>query len=499
MADQPERSAEQKPGYLLNLEPVYLHNCPHLGLLHDKRTSLAFPAQGNCCHRLQQPAAVDLSHQRTYCLTKEHVSCYVFQQEELPAGEQQSEREPFWSSLWARGLAPLALALKHNGRLPDLPFSTGFRLPFDFFSGNLTLPPDPWGRESFEIPENPFKKEFASTAVFLRAAAISTQGYIHEGVLSASAFTRAQADSASEFIRERAVLPQLRIDEWLHPPVELGERPRSYLAFPLMLALMFVAALVWWPSPGQTADQLTARGETLAQAGVVDSSAGDAPLLDSWSFGPALPTASLHSANSDETADGVVSVSTSAAAGQAETEDTGTELFTIEIRPTDTSPAVATAAPFVLGPQEPVMVAALPAALPTAPAPPAPTPMPTGTATWLFPLPTSAASQAAAAASTAEAIPAATDTPTAAPTEIPTEAPTEAVPLPIVDVAYIHSGALNLRSGPGLDYPGVDIAYNRDEVYLLGSQGYDPWVLIRLPSGSEGWVNAKYLRPEPQP
>jgi uncharacterized protein YgiM (DUF1202 family) len=126
--------------------------------------------------------------------------------------------------------------------------------------------------------------------------------------------------------------------------------------------------------------------------------------------------------------------------------------------------------------------------------------MPTSAADiWLFPLPTSAASASVVEAETAVPTAAPTETPTEAPTEVPTETPTELAPLPIVDVAYIHSGALNLRSGPGLDYPAVDIAYNRDEVYLLGSQGYDPWMLIRLPSGSEGWVNAKYLRAEPQP
>jgi uncharacterized protein YgiM (DUF1202 family) len=469
MADQQERTAEQKPGYLLNLEPVYLHNCPYLGLLHDRRTSLAFPAQGNCCHRLQLPATVDLSHQRSYCLTEDHVRCYVFQQEELPAGDEQIEREPLLSMIQTRGLGPLAAVLGARFTLPEIPFSAGFRLPFDFFSGNLTLPPDPWGRESFEIPENPFKAEFAAAAIFLRSS----------------------ATAGSAFIRRRAVLPRVRLDEWLHPPAELGERPRSYLAFPLMLALMFVAALVWWPSPGQTADQLTARGETLAQAGEVSPDAPAATFIDSWSFGPALPSASLNSASSGEAAEEMISARTAAAAGQPETDDTGTGLFTIEIRPTDAAPAAATAEPFVLGPQEPVLVAAAPPALPTIPAPATPTARPTGDATWLFPLPTSAASAAVVTAPT--------ETPTEAPTEVPTETPTEPAPLPIVDVAYIHSGALNLRSGPGLDYPAVDIAYNRDEVYLLGSQGYDPWMLIRLPSGSEGWVNAKYLRAEPQP
>jgi uncharacterized protein YraI len=69
--------------------------------------------------------------------------------------------------------------------------------------------------------------------------------------------------------------------------------------------------------------------------------------------------------------------------------------------------------------------------------------------------------------------------------------------LPVTDtgsgeaVATVATGALNVRSGPGVAYDVVAIAKQYQQVNLLGRSG-GGWVLIRV-AGVEGWVNAAYL------
>jgi len=64
---------------------------------------------------------------------------------------------------------------------------------------------------------------------------------------------------------------------------------------------------------------------------------------------------------------------------------------------------------------------------------------------------------------------------------------------PIFGTAVINTGALNLRSGPGLDYESVGIGYNGQQVSLLEQFGSHVWIQIRLPNGTQGWVNSTYL------
>lgn len=52
--------------------------CPFLGLEDDPTTILYFPSSGNYCHLVNPIAPVNLIHQQSYCLSKEHVSCPVF-------------------------------------------------------------------------------------------------------------------------------------------------------------------------------------------------------------------------------------------------------------------------------------------------------------------------------------------------------------------------------------------------------------------------------------
>jgi uncharacterized protein YgiM (DUF1202 family) len=59
-------------------------------------------------------------------------------------------------------------------------------------------------------------------------------------------------------------------------------------------------------------------------------------------------------------------------------------------------------------------------------------------------------------------------------------------------VATVATGALNVRSGPGIAYDVVAIAKQYQQVNMLGRNRAGSWVMIRA-SGIEGWVNAGYL------
>lgn len=51
---------------------------------------------------------------------------------------------------------------------------------------------------------------------------------------------------------------------------------------------------------------------------------------------------------------------------------------------------------------------------------------------------------------------------------------------------------LNLRGGPGMDYPVVYKAHNGDRVDLIGVR-YGKWIQVHHPEGGVGWVNEYYL------
>jgi N-acetylmuramoyl-L-alanine amidase len=59
-------------------------------------------------------------------------------------------------------------------------------------------------------------------------------------------------------------------------------------------------------------------------------------------------------------------------------------------------------------------------------------------------------------------------------------------------VAVVATGALNVRSGPGVTYGSIAVIYQGQSVTVLGRHASNGWVKIRLNSGHEGWVNSNY-------
>jgi N-acetylmuramoyl-L-alanine amidase len=60
--------------------------------------------------------------------------------------------------------------------------------------------------------------------------------------------------------------------------------------------------------------------------------------------------------------------------------------------------------------------------------------------------------------------------------------------------AVVVTGALNVRSGPGVSYSPVTVVSYGQVVMLLGRNSLTTWANIRLPDGREGWVNASFLQ-----
>jgi uncharacterized protein YgiM (DUF1202 family) len=71
--------------------------------------------------------------------------------------------------------------------------------------------------------------------------------------------------------------------------------------------------------------------------------------------------------------------------------------------------------------------------------------------------------------------------------------------LPIMDapeltaMAAVATGALNVRSGPGIGYGSTAVIAFGTNVQLLGRNNNSSWVKVKLANGHEGWVNASLI------
>jgi N-acetylmuramoyl-L-alanine amidase len=59
--------------------------------------------------------------------------------------------------------------------------------------------------------------------------------------------------------------------------------------------------------------------------------------------------------------------------------------------------------------------------------------------------------------------------------------------------AVVNTGALNIRSGPGVSYAVQTSVYRGTTLSLLARNSDASWVRVMLASGRQGWVNARYI------
>jgi uncharacterized protein YgiM (DUF1202 family) len=70
-----------------------------------------------------------------------------------------------------------------------------------------------------------------------------------------------------------------------------------------------------------------------------------------------------------------------------------------------------------------------------------------------------------------------------------------APPPPVAPSAVVKTGALNVRSGPGVGYGVVTTVGQGQTVTLLGRNSNSSWARVRVASGQEGWVNVTLIQP----
>ena len=127
---------------------------------------------------------------------------------------------------------------------------------------------------------------------------------------------------------------------------------------------------------------------------------------------------------------------------------------------------------------------AVAAATAAQPVSPSPTPQPTLQPPTATPPP---ATTIPAQAPTPPAATTPTRAPTPAATTIPTVAPT---PTPVVGSCRVVTQGLNVRSGPGIQFPLVQVLTRDDDLTALGRYPDDHWIRVQLPATDlRGWVS----------
>jgi uncharacterized protein YraI len=57
----------------------------------------------------------------------------------------------------------------------------------------------------------------------------------------------------------------------------------------------------------------------------------------------------------------------------------------------------------------------------------------------------------------------------------------------------VNTGALNIRSGPGVSYNVITYVYRNTVLSLLARNADASWVKVATSTGVQGWVNARYI------
>jgi hypothetical protein len=84
------------------------------------------------------------------------------------------------------------------------------------------------------------------------------------------------------------------------------------------------------------------------------------------------------------------------------------------------------------------------------------------------------------------------------PLPAPAAKPQVVVPQPEVSrpILYVNANRLNLRAGPGMDFPKISVLERNQEVEKVGEM--EDWAQIRVKrDGHLGWVNTRYLSEQP--
>jgi LysM repeat protein len=61
--------------------------------------------------------------------------------------------------------------------------------------------------------------------------------------------------------------------------------------------------------------------------------------------------------------------------------------------------------------------------------------------------------------------------------------------------AWVNTGRLNLRSGPGVNYGVITSLLRSSAVTMLGRTSDAAWIQVVIPGGAQGWMRSRFLLP----
>ena len=512
-------------------ESISLVVCPFLGLNEDPGTSLGYPHSANLCHRLEQPVGIDLAHQNRYCLCDNYARCYVYGQAQVQSKPEKAAQNG--SSLPSQ--APEDSELLENEPSPNRRgvrvFGLLLMLLLILLAAIIWWPPPGTSLQDFVVLGSPIVKETAELEE--ASSEINVPSAEEEPPLKAAPTL---GDESTALVVESAetepVQQNVRVES--SPSEAVVEAPEKTAGSQL------TSAEQESPAPEETVDLVD---ENTGERPESDTSAADLELLTPETAVPAAEEAlaeeqveavdqesSVQPSNSQ-----IVVPEQSQQAGAEEViepqagEVTASETETVESAPgqSQTTESPAAVATTYIGP------IADGAGLQGTSAPPPllfllrfpgdgaevlailPERQPVtvlgrnSSSEWLLvrlasgvegwvharesgativlsnlPVMDGVSGDASRVQSPEPAVDPAPANEGPAP---------EAGAAQIIGTAVINSGALNLRSGPGLEYDSIGVAYNGQQVSLLEPLGSKVWVQIRLADGKAGWVNSNYL------
>lgn len=516
------------------IEKVFMFSCPYLGTLEDPDTSLAYPASANHCFRLKSAAAVDLLHQETYCLTDNHPGCHVFQQA-VAAGVDEEQVDPN---------APVVTETKRRRRVSI--YALPLILILLIMAAIIWWPEPGTTIEQASVFGAGERQAVRSENDLAEPANVPVQGVVIEGVKPPADL---EFELAEEPALESASTDSTGADSAFSPvPAgEMAESETSDKASETAEDSTVDVAEVGQSAGSVIEDEVAIAGEEIQSSTDEDSEAAETAA----SMADESVAETVEEQETQVTAEVAVDELLEAKADLAElaveTEISSIDVDQPRIVITDLPVLASDSAEASSSPAD--VVASVPAGEPAvssagerfaligpdvASAPAlrenqdevVPLFVRQGPGTesdllamltrrqqvsvlgrdpsgswikvrldnelegWVDAIESRAGiavsglpmADAEAAADSAEAVP----QPVAA---------AVVSSLPVVRSAVVNTGALNLRSGPGVAYEPISIIYSGEAVGLLGRQGSGVWVRVRTADGLEGWMNSTLLAP----
>jgi uncharacterized protein YgiM (DUF1202 family) len=507
-------------GSSFDAQSTFMFNCPYLGTLEDVDTSLSYPAAANHCFRTKSPASVELSHQEVYCLTDMHPGCYVFIQSVTTSPAVSNKKRVVKSNRRKQRVSiyalPLILILLFLAAILWWPApGTTFQEAIAFgaaLQGDIGEASD--AGDGVLAGENGEPSQTEPTDAAVTTAEDQTAA---EGVLPAASLvesSEAEQESPATAVQEDITSSNETAVSESQPEAEAAPVTASQAAEEAPIAAAAESTL---PDVSQTsettaavaADETTETQDITATEAVEENEetavvaeavevvetaneeAEESPALVIFDLPliavqlPAQNTALDQPAATSPDGErlALIGPDTSAPLALREVKNNIRSLFVRE------SPSLESELLTVITRRQQAALLGRDSSSAWFKVR-----LDTGVEGWV----NAVDSQAGVDPSSLAVVgsPLAAGAGGASGTGGTAVSPVSTITaFPVVRSAIVNTGALNLRSGPGVAYEPITIINQGEIVGLLGRRGLGVWVRVRLSNGLEGWVNSSLLAP----